>query len=207
MNQMTLGEAIRSMVKAAIRDENNFVEVDLVDLLCATKGVSRMDLSPDQGDNPRYHLPKLKNSYIVTTSARMPELQDANLKVKANFKSYGLHEYTNQEVLHDKATGTNEVLGENTHPLAYKNGTDVLQIQLVKGAVKLGSRGPNDLGKQNEKQKIQNEFAAELIERIKSLAVPVEDYASDAEIMKAAVLSSAAMKALAVKAIEELNSK
>lgn len=207
MNQMTLGEAIRSMVKAAIQDENNFVEVDLVDLLCATKGVSRMDLSPDQGDNPRYHLPKLKNSYIVTTSARMPELQEANLKVKANFKSYGLHEYTNQEVLHSKETGTNEVLGENTHPLAYKNGTDVLQIQLIKGAVKLGSRGPNDLGKQNDKQKIQNEFAADLIERIKSLAVPVEDYASDAEIMKAAVLSSAAMKALAVKAIEELNSK
>lgn len=139
-NEVTLGDLVREMARAALNEESGSVSVPLVYLVARMKGVDcssaqsiMQGLSPDEKDKPKLYLAQLKSSYITNTTARLPEMQERDLKVKSRF-------------------------------FDDEHGRPHIQISLAKGAIKLGSRGKSNKSAQKE---ISDSVKGELFEIMK----------------------------------------
>lgn len=199
MQEITVGEAIRMMAREALKSEDMFFEYPTGNILCAVLGKSPNEVDAEAYANPRSVLTQLKNSYITTTTARMPELRDNDLRVKAKFKTYGFKEFEKYDI-------EDEDCRYNLHPDADKNGVEYLQMKIVKGAVKLGSRGSNDIKDEMLRKKIESEVIDKVISLIGMINPDLSKYQDDS-IMRAVLSETTSIKETIVKVIKDMEVK
>lgn len=199
MEAITLGEAIRMMAREALKSEDMFFEYPTGNILCAVLGKNPSEVDAEAYANPRSVLTQLKNSYITTTTARMPELRDNDLRVKARFKTYGFKEFEKYDI-------EDEDCRYNLHPDADKNGIEYLQMKIVKGAVKLGTRGSNDIKDEMLRKKIESEVIDKMVSLIVMINPDLSKYRDDT-VMRSVLNETTSIKEAIVKAIKDVGAK
>lgn len=119
---ITLGDAVRQLALAAIKSESNECVTPVKGLYRHVYGLDDI-MACDEDFKPggKYHISKLKASYVANTVSRMPEAQEADVRARLSF-------------------GDMEYNGE-VHYCA--------KISIVKGAAKKGSKAKanDEIGK------------------------------------------------------------
>lgn len=81
----TLGDAVRVIVQQAIK-QDGVAETPLQDVALFIMGKSRQDVTMGELEEKAAEVKKkLTSSYVLNTSARMPELQAINKRTRVNF--------------------------------------------------------------------------------------------------------------------------
>lgn len=112
MEVQTLGNVIREMARRALSSEDRKFRAKVLDIVKITTGKGYSNLTYEEIKDYT-KIPQLKSSYIYNTTARMPELQSANVRAKHKF----------------------EVLNEDMKQVSFDDGDKYLTIEIVDGAV------------------------------------------------------------------------